>query len=396
MTAPTQPPARPPAQRELRPWTDFDRLTKPRPEDRVLAGSAVLLALVFHAMMFAWVLPWLDKEVHEPRLTGYTTAKTPAQPVPSVEYTLTPATKEDLEAMRYVEANPNAPVAKPDATKNISNRDQRVAQPVPNPNGHSDLPTTDGKQATSVKIVPGVPNPQPVPAAAAPSPSRPAEQTPAPAPTPATAPPVVVAANQPSFLDKNTPPEGEGIRLADKTSNTTTTAKPDDLPPTVDQQQNQRPLPPGPLTPEIVASRAAAATPETRLDASAKTHEGPLIINIEGTHVGGVAPALDSRLTPFGEYLSLMYNAIASAWTVRCREFDFSPRDWGTQVEVSFTLNAQGEIEDVQVDRSTASRSATLLCVNAIKTPAPYAKWTSDMLALLGQHYTMHITFYYE
>lgn len=392
MTAPSQPPTRPPAKRELRPWTDFERLTKPRPEDRIVAGSAIVLALLFHAMMFAWILPWLGTVVHESRFSP-NPATSAARPAPAVEYVLTPATKEDLQAMRYVEANPNAPVAKPDATKNISNRDQRVAQPVPNPDGHSDLPSTDGKQANSVKIVEGVQNPQPTPPVAAPSPTS-APQNPTPAPAPATAPPIVVASNSPSLLDKNPTSTGEGIRLGDKTVSTEN--KTPDQSPTAEPQRNQRPLPPGPLTPEFVASRAATTTPQTRPNATAQTHAGPLVNNIEGTHVGGVAPGLDSRLTPFGEYLSLMYNAIASAWTVRCREFNFSPRDWGTQVDVAFTLNAQGEIEDVQVERSTASRSATLLCVNAIKTPAPYDKWSAEMLALLGQRYTMRVTFYYE
>ncbi len=394
MTAPTQPPSRPPLRREPRPWTDFDRLTAPRREDRVTIGAAVLLALLFHLILFSWVMPWLGAVVKTSQASAYNASRATARPPRAVEYVLTPATKEDLQTLRYVEANPNAPVAKPDATQNISNRDQRAAQPVPNPDGHSDLPATDGTQENSVKIVPGVNNPRPAPPA--PPAAAPAAQTAEQSPAPATAPPPVVASTPPPALPGTTnATNGEGIRIADQPG--ASPAKPDTLPPRPAQEtQTQRPLPPGPLTPEIVAARAAAATPATRLNAAAQTHAGPLVKNIQGTHVGGVAPALDSRLTPFGEYLSLTYEAIASAWTTRCEQFNFSPRDWGTQVEVSFVLNAQGEVEDVQVENSTASRAATLLCVNAIKTPAPFAKWPAEMRAMLGERYTLHITFYYE
>ncbi|HVU38845.1 MAG TPA: hypothetical protein VHC95_10970 [Opitutales bacterium] len=391
MTAPTQPPPRPPARREFRPWTDFDQLIAARPEDRRTMGSALLLALLFHGMLFAWVLPWLDKAV----IQSPAAANGPATVAPPpVEYDLTPVTKEDLQSLRFVEANPNAPVAKPVQTNNISNRDQRVAQPVPNPDGQSDRPAVNGTLENSPKIIQGASR-APTPPAPPPSP-QPVEQTPTPAAPPPTAPPPAQVASAPRALEgEKSTTTGEGVPLFEKPGDDLT-KKPNDLPPSVQAQQEERPLPPGPLTPEIVAQRAAAVTPSTRPNAPAQTHAGPILKNIQGTHLGGLDYAQDAKLTPFGEYLSLMYEAIAADWYAHCDQFNFSPRDWGTQVEVAFVLNAQGEVEDARVERSTASRGATLLGLNAVKSPAPYAKWTPDMRAMLGERYTMHVTFFYE
>ncbi len=392
MTTPTEPPVRPAALRPLRAWTDFDRLAKGRTDDPKIIGSAALLTILLHLSLFFWVLPWLGTALQMSR--NASTASVTAAP-PPIEYVLTPLTPADQQALKYIETNPNAPVAKPIETNNISSRDQRVAQPNPNPNGNSDKPRTDGDQLNSPKILEGTLS-KPVPAPATP-PTPNTQQSPQ--PTQASAPTAPVIAAQPTaFPAKPTSTDGDGIRFDEKPPEKPSDKPADSTqPPTTADAEPSPRLRPGPLTPDVVAESAATATPESRQSLAVKTHAGPMLKETQGTHNAATNLAsVDAKFTPFGAYQEMMYEAIASEWDNECAKFSFNLRDAGTAVEIQFSINSQGEIADLQVLNSTATRGATLMCVNAIKVPAPYSAWSKEMVAVLGNSTEFRITFYYR
>jgi len=392
MPAPTEPPVRRPDPRALRAWTDFDRLTRVRPEERVIIGSAALLTLLLHAALFFWVLPWVGNAIKVSPESGLITLSPAAPAPPPVVYDLTPLTPADQKAIRYLETNPAAPASAPVATNNISNRDQRAAQPVPDLTSHSDVPTTSGNSANSSKIVAGDLR-QPQPPAPAPNPA-PKENAPATAPP--TAPPPQLATMTPALRGNATLDNGEGVRMADKPSDQSTQNPADKIPPTFVPRQNDFKVPPGPLTPEVVAASAAAATPLDRPTLMAQTHAGPILKSTLGAHDQALAPAVDAKWTPFGAYLQMMFEAIGSEWDIECARYSFSVQDSGAAVETTFVINSQGQIESLQVDSSTATRGATLLCLSSIKHPAPFGVWTKEMAALLGDSQVIKITFYYQ
>jgi hypothetical protein len=373
---------------------DIDRLTQPRREERVAAGLAVLLTLLLHGGLFFWVIPWLGNlELAAAKNARLATEANPPPAAPAVVYELQPATPEDQQAIRYVEVNPNAPDSKPVATKNISNRDQSAAQPVPDPNSHSDRPATDGTIADSPKIVSGdlrqpAPPPRPAP--------QPEAATARAAPPPTAPPPSQIAMNPFTLPGNITKPSGEGVMISDQPVDLAPTKPlPQNLPQDTTAQNNYQ-LPPGPLTPESVAASAAAATPQERPTAPIKTQNGPLANNPHGSRNPAPEPQVDAAWSPFGTYLQMMFEAIGAEWYNECDEYRFDVRDEGAKVVVAFVVNKQGEVESAQIEDSSATAGATSLCLNAVKRPAPYGVWTPDMVALLGDEHLIKVTFYYQ
>ncbi len=214
-----------------------------------------------------------------------------------------------------------------------------------------------------------------------------------PATPPPTAPPV--AYSPPVTLPGNpSSSQGDGLQISDQPGRSSENQPDNKTPPSTNPAQNRYVLPPGPLTPESVAASAAAVNPQSRPTLQSESNPGPIAKNTHGTNlVGKLAP--DAKLTPFGTYLQQMEDAITSEWYIECDRFQFAPRDSGTVVEITIVINSKGEIEDAHVESSSASGPATMLCVNAIRRPAPYGVWTKEMVALLGDRYTMHFVFYY-
>ena len=60
-------------------------------------------------------------------------------------------------------------------------------------------------------------------------------------------------------------------------------------------------------------------------------------------------------------------------------------------------LNAEGEIARIlSVEGGEAGPQAEGWCVSSISRPAPYGKWTDDMVALLGQEQEMNFVFFFH
>jgi outer membrane biosynthesis protein TonB len=172
--------------REIREWTDFDRLLlQPSDGSKTATLSAILLTLLFHGAL-VMSIPWGAGEAP-------VKAPPPLEPM-QVEYALQPPPPPE---MKIVEANPDAPKEKPEPTPNTSDRDQRAAQEKPSTTSNTDAPQIKGEQTESTKIVTGDMR-TPQPASPPPSPAKQATPARQPAqPTPPPTPPTPKAETKP-------------------------------------------------------------------------------------------------------------------------------------------------------------------------------------------------------
>ena len=83
---------------------------------------------------------------------------------------------------------------------------------------------------------------------------------------------------------------------------------------------------------------------------------------------------LDAKASPYGEYDARLIAAIQDRW------YKIIPdvRDVG-RVVITFTLWENGDVSDVEVERSTVSRIHSLKCERAVREPAPYDPWPAEM-----------------
>ena len=100
---------------------------------------------------------------------------------------------------------------------------------------------------------------------------------------------------------------------------------------------------------------------------------------------GGVArigvPALDVRLTGYGDYDARFVQAVRLAW-LRFREKPgwFHPG----RVVVDFKLHHDGTISELTVQKNAATAVQSYYCKEALAGPAPFEKWTEAMRREIG------------
>jgi outer membrane biosynthesis protein TonB len=409
--------------RDIREWPEFDRLLRDNSDvSKTTTISALLITILFHGALIM-SLPWGFGEMRE---------KQAARPPPAPEYTIEPLTAEDI---KYVEANPDAPAAKPQVTPNVSDRNQQAAQRTPDLTSASDTPQVKGEQEETAKIVTGDtrpatsgappsrlsrPSPPTHPTQATPpapklpqavqKPQPPTPPTPVKQPTPATPPPPAPEAYQ-GKPDATQEP-GEGVNVAEKPvesktekpsdSKTTLEAPPTEKPTALTLASVQetappqvQPAPPMPPTPPSPASPDSEPTPMPRREVQTRVPAGPLMNNPNGTNNVGEM-AISSNFSNFGNYENRMYDAISAQWNDLADRYPFTGADVGTRVVVVFALDQQGNVVACQVVSSSASRGATLLCTQAILSRSPFGPWTKDMADLLGETQNVKITFWYR
>ncbi|MGA2053556.1 MAG: hypothetical protein ABSH19_09610 [Opitutales bacterium] len=427
MTTPVQPSTKYTPRREIREWTDFDRLLlQPSDGSKGATISALLLTLLFHGALFL-AIPWTSLKSEK--------AKVPPAPV----YDLQPFTVED---MKLVEANPNAPQAKPQNTPNVSDRNQEAAQEQPDLLSQTNAPTIKGEQNEVEKIVsgdvrnlPASPPPSPASPVSRPTPPSPPhsatppqpQMPPAPAAKPAPAtekpsnpPPTPQAVVQekptappppaPDAWQGKPDTSGEGANLAEKPveskaekpadSKTTEPAPPTQEPaPALASVQEVQPSPQTPASPPTTAeaqpSDPSDPSPMPRREVQVRVPAGPLMNSMTSARSAGVV-AIESNFSDFGNYETRMKEAICAQWYNMCDQFSFSMQDYGTRVVVVFTLNQQGEVTACQVVNSTASNGATLLCTQAVQSRSPFGPWTKEMCQILGTSQNVRIIFWYR
>jgi hypothetical protein len=138
---------------------------------------------------------------------------------------------------------------------------------------------------------------------------------------------------------------------------------------------------------------AAQPKPRARPRLAPELISGPLMRSTGSARRRG-SLALDATFSEFGEYERQFYAAIQTGWYQEI-EF-FQPIDTATQVQVRFTIHADGRVENVKAVQSTASEIATFICETAIAKRSPFRPWTQEMVQVFGQERTLNVVFYYR
>ena len=100
---------------------------------------------------------------------------------------------------------------------------------------------------------------------------------------------------------------------------------------------------------------------------------------------GGVmrkgAPALDIRLTGFGDYDARFFAAISIAWRNQIRDRSWRP----SLVIIDFNLYHDGKIDGLVIRETSALPILKYYCSEAIRRPAPFESWSKEMKEKLGK-----------
>jgi hypothetical protein len=283
---------------------------------------------------------------------------------------------------KFVEANPAAPDNRPDETNNFAAQNQQVAQPIPTSDAKSDTPAVKGDPAKSATaIVSGeLAEPRPFPVVAPP---------PSPMPT----------SEQQSTRRPQTPlPGTEQAQGEVPAALGTSVAMPGTNPATVESRVE------GPLDGTAnngftigLTVRVDPMRPQPRpqlANATVRARPSPLVNNFTGTNRTGIT-AYNAKWNSHGEYLQRLIDAVAAQWHRIVGQSSVYPEP-GTRVQITFRLNAYGEVAKIVAVEGNGNADARLACVSGITTPAPYGPWSADMVALLGDMQELTFSFYYE
>jgi hypothetical protein len=253
---------------------------------------------------------------------------------PTVAVTEPPPDAKYYSALNTVAANPNPPVEKP-------------------------VPKVDGRQTKVVRLedVPK-PNPQPL------QPSLPPDK-PAPEPEP-----------KPKSVEKPIEKPGDLAKARPDESKIAQDAKPDAAK----------------LVPPVVARPKPRTLAEAR---QAKAMLAGEKMKQDGGSSRRGKISFDVKATPFGAYDAAFIAAVQQRWYDLIDSSNFTPR--AGKVVLEFRLLSDGRITDMKMNGNDVGELLGLLCERAVLDPAPFPKWPSDMLRMIGINYRdIKFTFYYE
>jgi outer membrane biosynthesis protein TonB len=145
-----------------------------------------------------------------------------------------------------------------------------------------------------------------------------------------------------------------------------------------------------------VLDSAPRTRPRTYAEA---VQRNPRLAGEQMRQAGGVSRrgrvALDVKATPFGAYDAAFIAAVQQCWYDLIDSSRLAPRTG--KVVVEFRLNYDGRITDLKVTESEVGDMLSLLCQEAIRKPAPFPRWPSDMWRAMGKnHREVLFTFYYN
>jgi hypothetical protein len=320
----------------------------PRPAMQPLVW-ALVVSLVTHLLLYGGYelgrkLHWWDKQLVPAWLKKATEtliAMQPPQKKPPVTQPETP--------LLFVEVNPETATQEaPEHATHYSSQNSKAANP--NAQIETQTPKLDGTQ-THVPKTENVPRRQNFPLMpSVPKPAKPEE------------------ASQPSK------PKG-GQAPGDLAM-----AKPDTQPGETGEanaQAHERPR-------TLAAARAQQAM------------RGDMMKQEGGVKRQRVVPSFDAIGSPFGVYDAEIIRAIQQHWDDLLEEQHFARERTG-KVVLRFRLNYDGTITDMTPLEVTVDDLLEYLCERAIRDPAPYARWPSDMRRLIGADYrVVTFTFYYD
>lgn len=119
-----------------------------------------------------------------------------------------------------------------------------------------------------------------------------------------------------------------------------------------------------------------------------KLLDGPL-----NKHEGNIAKmgpvAMDARFSQFGAYLEKMFEAIIYQNRILFSDYSPTAADWNSEIILSYSLDEEGNVNNLIVEFATASNLAVILCKDAILSQAPFGPWTEEMKMVLGKEQTI-------
>lgn len=392
-------------------WNEDTRDT--RRDYAVSVAGGLAITVVFH-LAIIMSIPWDRIQ---------TVFVEPPEPEPPMEV-------EFVQLPDYVQTNPEAEMTPPEETANISERDQRAAQEVPDELNDSDRPAVQGEM-DSENIVEGAPlepTPPPLPEGQQ-APDQQAlqpEQATEPTPEvqeqaqeqPEVEPSSVPETVEPDLEQQEVAPEAleqEAVQEAGELSLEDMGEQPvEDVPEKpVEEQAMPKPIEAPeaekvvekttpPENPKVVMQEVApqqasksGATPKPRPVLNYRVASGPIMQNNRGaSRVGSVA--IDAQYSQFGAYIARMREAIQQQWYLLATQARYTGADINTNCIVEFTLDQKGQITGIQVLHTSASQKGTIITVESIKSRAPYGDWTPDMKQVIGDTWTLRINFFYR
>ena len=140
--------------------------------------------------------------------------------------------------------------------------------------------------------------------------------------------------------------------------------------------------------------------PEPKLKRPSSMAEARRMAMISGEKMkqdGGVRnkatiDGLDAKASPFGNYDARLIASIQDRW----HNIIPSVREVG-RVVVTFNLWENGEVTDIEVERSTVSSILSLKCERAVREPAPFDPWPDKMREFIGNNRRfVRFTFHYN
>ena len=350
-------------------WTEFTVKGFVQVDHRIPVVGGLLVAILLHLLLFL-VLPaeFLKGKAREvpPELT--------VEVLPDPE-----------RESRFVETNPDVPENEPDTTRNFAARSQQAAQEEATEEPLGDAPKTEGEVDDSQTIVEGsLDEPLPSGGAAA-TPTQESEAIPQES-LALVVPNLGAPPLPPEFL-REEPVEENGLGPVVVKEE----SKIESEDPRVIALNTDAPEP----------STASVPVPIDTVEPLARPRLNPQVIPglvrnapTRVSRLGRVA--IDAQFSEFGEYTQRMIEAISVQWHTLGDNFNHSVEDLGAYVKIEFNLTPEGRVEDLIVKETSASRSATLLCKDAILSRAPFNKWSEEMMAMLGDSDRVKVTFHYR
>jgi hypothetical protein len=116
-----------------------------------------------------------------------------------------------------------------------------------------------------------------------------------------------------------------------------------------------------------------------------------------GVRRAELMPAYDVIATPFGAYDWAVISAVKERWYALLDQQGYSGERTG-KVVVRFHLNSDGSVTEMKQQETTVDDyTLALICQSAIRDPAPFAAWPSEMRKEIGAKYReVTFVFYYR
>jgi len=306
----------------------------------------------------------------------------------SIEYApedtpVIPPQPEKKAPTKFVEVNPDVPDNEPDKTDNFSSQNQQASQEKDPKETGGDHPEMEGrKDINSVQVVDGSLS-EPKPPEPPPSIAQPDAEKPQP---------------EPVKRERNPLPGEEKNMGEDKDAYGSNIAKiaphPEDIPEKVEGKAD---APDDPRQGQQLRMPQVDRNHPRQRPVLDKSRARPAVFAENKFGTSNIGPmAVDARWSNYGQYLQRLFEIVQIQWEKNIDQGGVFPTR-GSRVDVKFILNSKGEIAKVvSVESGLAGRQAEAYCVSGITIPAPYGKWTDDMVALLGEEQEMTFAFFYQ